>query len=70
MVPVIEDHWKHGYRITDIEQTLGKWMCLFTKYSDEKAQVYESRPTIEKLEEAFLERQENGYDLIDLAEGW
>ena len=70
MVPVIEAHWKKGYSVSDIEQTLGKWMVVFSKTKEQKAQGYETSPTVEKLRETFVKRQEDGFKLIDLAEGW
>ena len=70
MVPVIEQHWRKGYAVSDIEQTLGKWMVVFSKTKENRAQGYETSPTVKKLEETLHSRQEKGYKLIDLAEGW
>jgi hypothetical protein len=70
MAAVIQDHWNRGYRISNIEHTLGKWMCLFSKSNEQKAQGFETSPTVKGLKKVFKERQNKGYKLIDLAEGW
>jgi hypothetical protein len=45
-------------------------MCVFSKSDEQKAQGFETSPTVEKLQEVFEARQKKAYTLIDLAEGW
>jgi len=69
MVRVIEHYWEKDYQISNIEYTLGKWMVVFSKSKD-IAQGYETAETIESFKKKFEKRQQEGYKLIDLAEGW
>lgn len=70
MVYVIQEYWKKGYRISQIEHILGKWMCVFSKIEGAKEQKYKMSPTVKSLKEVFETEQKNGYSLIDLTEGW
>ena len=70
MVRVIEGYWKKGYHISNIEYTLGKWMVVFSRSKNNVAQGYETAATMEAFMKKFKKRQQEGYKLIDLAEGW
>ncbi len=70
MVPMIENYWAKGYRISDIESTLGKWMCVFSKYKGARGQGYETAETVTALKEVSVKRQQKGFKIMDLSEGW
>ncbi len=70
MAEVIARNWKEGYSVTNIEYTLGRWMVLFSKMKNAPAQGFETAQNMEKFTEKFNARQQRGYRLVDLAEGW
>ncbi len=70
MARVISDYWKQGYYVSNIEFTLGRWMTVFSKYTSKKDQGFETAESIEKFRQTFEKRQDKGYKLVDIAEGW
>jgi len=45
-------------------------MCIFSKYKGARGQGYETAETVVALKEVFAKRQQKGFKLLDLAEGW
>ncbi len=66
----IQKQWDAGYKITNIAFGIGKWMGTFASKPGYSAQGYETAPTFSALSEILRKRQEDGFVLIDLAEGW
>lgn len=43
---------------------------FFSKLENTKSQGFETVENIEKFKEVFEKRQKNGYEMVDMAEGW
>ena len=66
----IQTQWDAGYQITNIAFGVGKWLGTFANNTGYSAQGYETAPTASALSQILRKRQEDGFVLIDLAEGW
>ena len=66
----IQKQWDEGYQITTISFGVGKWLGTFASQTSYSAQGYETAPNLSRLAQILRERQEEGFALIDLAEGW